>query len=62
MPRARSQPLNLAFHHWAAIAVQRDGHFKHTTTRSEPKVTATPGLSEASWTAFFEGRFQSGDG
>ena len=28
MPRARSQPLNLAFHHWAAIAVQRDGHFK----------------------------------
>jgi len=34
---------------------------KHTATRSEPKVTATPGLSEASWTAFFEGRFQSGD-
>ena len=28
MRRARSQPLNLALHHWAGIAVRRDEHFK----------------------------------
>ena len=28
MRRARSLPLNDALHHWAAIAVQRDPHFK----------------------------------
>ncbi len=37
MRRARSQPLNYALHHWAAIAVLRDPHFKHHYQRLRRK-------------------------
>jgi len=37
MRRARSQPLAYALHHWAAIAVLRDSHFKHHYQRLRRK-------------------------